>query len=91
MISRSIPTGSTHNVTQSYQLSVALQDKDRITNFVTASLVVSNSNANTNFTASNLTAGSTGNLEFGKTFTGSISEIRAVAYTHLTLPTNPYV
>ena len=77
MISRSIPTGSTHNVTQSYQLSVALQDKDKITNFVTASLVVSNSNANTNFTASNLTAGSTGNLEFGRTFTGSISEIRA--------------
>lgn len=77
MFSRSIPTASTFNVTQSYELVVAQQDKDKIPQLYTASMLVSNSNANTNFTASNL--GSlelSKNLEFGKTFTGSIAEIR---------------
>ena len=77
MFSRSIPTASTFNVTQSYELVVAKQDKDKIPQLYTASMLVSNSNANTNFTASNL--GSlelSKNLEFGTTFTGSIAEIR---------------
>jgi hypothetical protein len=58
MFSRSIPTASTHNVTQSYELVTAFQNKDKITSFHTASLLVSNSNANTNFTASNLSVSS---------------------------------
>ncbi len=73
-INRTIATAS-NLATQSYQIFLGKQDNDKIKHFTTASLINSNSVVNHNFTAS-FVSGSHSNLQIGKTFTGSIGEIK---------------
>ena len=68
-------------ITQSYQLSLGLQDEDKIKKFEIVSMSVHNPLTNVNFiSGSSLditsSAPVSGNLVFGETFSGSMSEIR---------------
>ena len=68
-------------ITQSYQLSVGLQKEDKITELQTISMSVHNPLTNVNFiSGSSLDITSStavsGNLVFGESFSGSMSEIR---------------
>ena len=69
------------NITQSYQLSVGLQKEDKITQLQTISMSVHDFRTNLNFiSGSSLditsSAPVSGNLIFGESFSGSMSEIR---------------